>query len=126
MSMFSLAIQALFISTIAVAGRALGVHVSWWYWAFITWVAAVAVLLPITLGGLGVRESSFSGLLKHAGATAAQGASAGFALGLLLIVINAAGLLLVEAASRLGYASSAVLPTPAVVTAAGDTAPAER
>jgi uncharacterized membrane protein YbhN (UPF0104 family) len=103
MSVFSIAIQALFISTIALAGRALGIHVSWWYWAFITWVAAIAVLLPITLGGLGVRESSFSGLLKHAGATAAQGASAGFALGLLLIAVNAAGLLAVELAARLGY-----------------------
>ena len=29
------------------------------------------VLVPISVGGLGVRESSFSGLLKHAGATAA-------------------------------------------------------
>ncbi len=103
MSLFSLAIQALFISTIALSGRALGIHVSWWYWAFITWVAAIAVLLPITLGGLGVRESSFSGLLKHGGATAAQGASAGFALGLLLIAVNAAGLVAVELAARLGY-----------------------
>lgn len=106
MSVFSLAIQALFISTIAISGRALDIHVSWWYWAFITWVAAIAVLLPITLGGLGVRESSFSGLLKHAGATAAQGASAGFALGLLLIAVNAVGLLAVELATRLGYGAA--------------------
>jgi uncharacterized membrane protein YbhN (UPF0104 family) len=123
MSVFSIAIQALFISTIALSGRALGIHVSWWYWAFITWVAAVAVLLPITLGGLGVRESSFSGLLKHAGATAAQGASAGFALGLLLIAVNAGGLVAVEIASRLGYGiehnvSETLVQTPANVDAA--------
>ena len=100
MSVFSIAIQALYISTIALAGRALGIEVSWWYWAFATWVVAVALLLPVTLGGLGVRESSFSALIKHAGATAAQGASVGFALGLLLIVTNAAGLVIVEVAER--------------------------
>jgi len=114
MSVFSIVIQALFISTIALAGRALGIHVSWWYWAFITWVAAIAVLLPITLGGLGVRESSFSGLLKHAGATAAQGASAGFALGLLLIAVNAAGLLAVELAARLGYGAPIAVESASV------------
>ncbi len=118
MSVFSVAIQALYISTIALAGRALGIHVSWWYWAFITWVAAVAVLLPITLGGLGVRESSFSGLLKHAGATAAQGASAGFALGLLLIAVNGAGLLAIEMAARLGYGAAALGATALPASAA--------
>lgn len=101
MAIFSLAIQALYISTIAVAGRALGIHVSWWYWAFSTWVVALAVLTPLTLGGLGVRESGYSALLTKAGATAAQGASAGFALGLLLIGANALGLALVEGFERL-------------------------
>jgi uncharacterized membrane protein YbhN (UPF0104 family) len=102
MAVFSLAIQALYISTIALAGRALGIDVSWWYWAFATWLVALALLLPITLGGLGVRESSYSALIDNAGATAAQGASAGFALGALLIVSNAAGLLLIEAIERFG------------------------
>jgi uncharacterized membrane protein YbhN (UPF0104 family) len=116
MALFSLAIQALYISTIALLGRAFGIHVSWWYWAFVTWVVAVAVLMPVTLGGLGVRESSFSALVKHAGASAAQGASTGFALGLLLIVVNAAGLLAVEMSERMGYGARSgepgVTPTP--------------
>ena len=120
MGVFSLVIQALYISTIAVAGLALGVHVSWWYWAFTTWVVAIAVLVPITLGGLGIRESSFSGLLHRAGATPAQGASTGFALGGLLIVSNALGLLAAEVASRLGWGErpespAEVLPTPTSV-----------
>jgi hypothetical protein len=104
MALFSLAIQALYISTIALAGGALGIDVSWWYWAFATWLVALALLLPITLGGLGVRESSYSALIDNAGGTAAQGASAGFALGLLLIIANGAGLLLIEAAERAGLA----------------------
>lgn len=101
MSVFSLAIQALFISTIALAGRALGAEVSWWYWAFATWVVALFLLLPITPGGLGVRESSFSALIDKAGGTAAQGASTGFALGALLIISNAGGLLAIEAYERI-------------------------
>lgn len=104
MAVFSLVIQALYITTIAITGRALGAHISWWYWAFATWVVAVTVLLPITLGGLGVRESSFSALVHRAGGTAAQGASTGFALGVLLVVVNALGLLAVELAERTGFA----------------------
>ena len=124
MAIFSIAIQALYISTIALLGRAFGVHLSWWYWAFVTWVVAVAVLAPFTLGGLGVRESSFSALLKHAGATAAQGASTGFALAFALVAVNAAGLLGVEIAERLGYGARPMsLITPVV---SREPAPVER
>lgn len=107
MTIFSFAIQGLYISAIAIAGRALGVEVSWWYWAFATWVVALALLLPITLGGLGVRESSYGALIDNAGATAAQGASTGFALAVLLIAANALGLALIEAAERLGFGAAA-------------------
>jgi uncharacterized membrane protein YbhN (UPF0104 family) len=102
MAVFSLAIQALYITTIALVGRAFGADISWWYWAFSTWVVAMAILLPITIGGLGVRESSYSGLVRHAGGTASQGASTGFALGVLLVGVNGLGLLLVEVIERLG------------------------
>jgi uncharacterized membrane protein YbhN (UPF0104 family) len=112
MAIFSVAIQALYISTIAIAGRSLGIEISWWYWAFATWVVALALLLPITLGGLGVRESSFSALIKHAGASAAQGASTGFALGLLLIVANTAGLVVIEAIERLTRERESTAPSP--------------
>ena len=99
---YSFAVDGGAVSTIALTGRAFGAHISWWYWAFSTWLVALAVLLPVTLGGLGVRESSYSALIKHAGGTAAQGASTGFALGLLLIVVNGGALLLIEIAERLG------------------------
>jgi uncharacterized membrane protein YbhN (UPF0104 family) len=112
MALFSLAIQALYISTIALAGRALGIEVSWWYWAFVTWIVALALLLPLTLGGLGVRESSFSALMKHAGATAAQGASVGFALGFLLVFSNGFGLLCVEIWERAQLRAHAIERAP--------------
>jgi hypothetical protein len=103
MAIFSLAIQALFITTIALAGRAFGADLSWWFWAFATWVVAVATLLPITIGGLGVRESTFSGLVEHAGGTASQGASTGFTLGVLLVLTNLLLLATVELIERAGY-----------------------
>ncbi|MHB8376914.1 MAG: lysylphosphatidylglycerol synthase transmembrane domain-containing protein [Dehalococcoidia bacterium] len=108
MAVFSLLIQVVYISSIAVAGRAFGVHASWWYWAFGAWLIAIALLLPIAIGGLGVRESSFSALVTHVGASAAQGASTGFALGVLLVTANAIGLALIEAAERTGYLPRAV------------------
>jgi hypothetical protein len=123
MAVFSLLIQALYISTIALAGRALGIDVSWWYWAFATWVVALALLLPITLGGLGIRESSYSALIDNAGATPAQGASTGFALGLLLIISYAAGLLVVEAVERLGWANA---PASSVRASTNDQLPLRR
>ncbi len=110
MAVFSLLIQAIYISAITLAGRAFDVRLSWWYWAFITWVIAIALLLPITLGGLGIRESSYSAFVKHAGGTAAQGASTGFALGLLLVAANGIALVAIELAERLGYA-----PRPAAI-----------
>jgi uncharacterized membrane protein YbhN (UPF0104 family) len=116
MTVFSLVIQVVYISAIAVAGRAFGAHVSWWYWAFAMWVIALALLLPIAIGGLGLRESGFSALVKHAGATAAQGASTGFALGVLLIAANAIGLGVIEVAARLAAARA---PEPAQPAEAG-------
>ena len=103
MAVFSLLIQALYIATITLTGRAFGAHISYWYWAFATWVVAVAVLLPVTLGGLGVRESTYSFFVKQAGGTAAQGASTGFAMAILMVGVNALGLLAVEVAERVGF-----------------------
>lgn len=111
-ALFSLLIQTLYISTIALSGRALGIELSWWFWAFSTWLVALALLLPITLGGLGVRESSYSNLVSRAGADAASGASVGFVLGLLLIAANGAGLLAVEAWERSGATARRLRAAP--------------
>lgn len=113
MAMFSLLIQVFLISSVAVAGRAFGAHVGWGFWAFTIWVVSMAVLLPITIGGLGVRESSYSALVKHAGATAAQGASTGFVLALLQTLACLVILGGVEAAERLGYAPRAAVDAQA-------------
>ncbi|MEX2247170.1 MAG: lysylphosphatidylglycerol synthase transmembrane domain-containing protein [Dehalococcoidia bacterium] len=114
MLVFSLVIQALYISTIALTGGAFGIHLSWGYWAMTTWIVAVAVLAPITLGGLGVRESSFAALVSRGGGTNVQGAAVGFSLAVMLSVVSAGLLVGVEAAERLGY-----VRRPAAVPDAG-------
>ena len=61
--------------------------------------------MPITIGGLGVRESGYSGLIRHAGGAAAQGASTGFTLGVLLVLSNLVFLGAVEVFERVGRSS---------------------
>lgn len=113
MAIFSMVIQVFLISSIALAGRAFGAHIGWGYWAFTTWVVSMAVLLPITIGGLGVRESSYSVLVKHAGGNIAEGASTGFALALLQTLACAVILGAVEVAERMGYAPRAAIEAQA-------------
>lgn len=100
-TLFSLGIQALYISSIALIGLAFRVEASWWYWATSVAIVAAATLIPLSLGGLGIRESGFAALLSRQSGSAAAGASVGFALGALLAVVSAIALLALEAASRL-------------------------
>jgi uncharacterized membrane protein YbhN (UPF0104 family) len=99
-TLLSLAIQALYISSIALIGVAFRVEASWWYWASSVAVVAAATLVPLSLGGLGVRESGFAALLSRQSGSVAAGASVGFALGALLVLVSALALAVLEAASR--------------------------
>lgn len=101
MTLFSLAIQALYITSIALIGLAFRAEASWWYWAASVAIVAAATLIPLSLGGLGIRESGFAALLSRQSGSAAAGASVGFALGALLALVSALALLALEAASRL-------------------------
>lgn len=101
MTCFSLGIQALYISSIALIGLAFRIEASWWYWATSVAIVAAATLVPLSLGGLGVRESGFAALLSRQSGSAAAGASVGFALGALLALVSAIALVVLEAASRL-------------------------
>ena len=101
MTMLSLGIQALYISSIVLIGLSFGVEASWWYWAWSVAVIAAATLIPLSLGGLGIRESGFAALLSRQSGSVAAGASVGFALGALLALVSAVALVGLEAASRL-------------------------
>jgi glycosyltransferase 2 family protein len=75
----SLAMQAAFILISAWLGAAVGAHAPLWAW-FIAWpLAKVAAMLPVTLGGLGVRDAALAGLLVPWGVPAAYGVVASLA-----------------------------------------------
>lgn len=63
----SLAFQAACIVEVDLLARALGVVVAWRDWAWIFAFASIVLLLPFTLGGLGVREGAFVALLAAIG-----------------------------------------------------------
>jgi uncharacterized membrane protein YbhN (UPF0104 family) len=73
----SLAIQSLFIWLSARLGHAVGLDVALAVWFFAWPLAKVVAVLPISLNGLGVRESSLAALMVPFGADAAQVVAAG-------------------------------------------------
>ncbi|MBC7789972.1 MAG: flippase-like domain-containing protein [Anaerolineae bacterium] len=83
----SLVIQSLFVVLNAWMGREIGVEVPLAVW-FVVWpLAKVAGLMPISLGGIAVRDAALAGLLAPFGVALSVGAVAG----LLWQTINMAG-----------------------------------
>ena len=67
-----LALQAGFVGTVALLGQAMGFALDLRLW-FLLWpLAKIAALLPVSLGGLGVRETAFALLVQPFGADAVQ------------------------------------------------------
>ena len=75
----SLAIQAAFILLALQLARATGVDVAPAAWIFAWALAKLIAVLPVSLGGLGVREAAMAGLLAPFGAGAAEVVAAGLA-----------------------------------------------
>ena len=96
----SLSIQASFVLLNAWLGRAIGITVPLSVW-FLTWpLAKAASLLPISLGGLAVREATLAGLLLPFGVPAALGVVASLLWQTVLIVGGLFGGLMWWALSR--------------------------
>ena len=81
----SLAMQAVFIVVSAWLGAAVGAEAPLWAW-FIAWpLAKAAGMLPVSLGGLGVRDAALASLLVPFGVPAAVGLVASLAWQAVLI-----------------------------------------
>ncbi|MCA8883685.1 MAG: flippase-like domain-containing protein [Rhodobacteraceae bacterium] len=99
----SLAVQAGFLTLAYWLAKSVGVSVPWLAWAFAWSLAKIIAVLPVSLGGLGVREASLAALLTPLGADAAQVVAAGLAwqavlfltggLGALVLALTGGGLL---------------------------------
>ena len=77
MLIVSTAIQAIFILLAWQLAKAAGVEVALGAWVFAWALAKLIVVLPISLGGLGMREAALAGLLVPFGAVAAEVVAAG-------------------------------------------------
>ncbi len=73
----SIAIQGLFVLLAMQLGRAVGLDLPVGAWVFAWPLAKLLAVLPISLGGLGLREASLAALLTPFGAEAAQVVTAG-------------------------------------------------
>jgi glycosyltransferase 2 family protein len=82
----SVAIQSFFVVLNSLIGRAVGIELPLAVW-FLAWsLAKVAGLLPISLGGLAVRDATFAALLVPIGVPAALGVVASLVWQSVLIV----------------------------------------
>ena len=71
----SLVIQTGFVGLTAMLGRSIGVTADFTVWLLCWPLAKLAALLPVTLAGLGVRESAFVVLMQPFGADASASAA---------------------------------------------------
>jgi glycosyltransferase 2 family protein len=98
----SLAIQSLFIWLSARLGLAVGLTVPLAVWFFAWPLAKIVAVLPISLNGLGVRESSLAALMLPFGAAAPQVVAAGLVWQAVMFGACAIGALVLLVAVRVG------------------------
>lgn len=65
-------VQAAFVVANMLLGMSVGLEMPWWGWAFAWPAAKLIALVPISLGGLGVREAAFASLVLPLGADPAM------------------------------------------------------
>jgi uncharacterized membrane protein YbhN (UPF0104 family) len=98
----SLCVQSAFVYLSVQLAEAVGLHLPLAAWLFAWPLAKIVAVLPISLNGLGVRESSLAALLAPFGASAAMVVSSGLvwqavlftggALGALVLLVSGSGL----------------------------------
>ncbi len=90
---FGLAYHALFLTAYALAGQAMGIHISPTAWFVAVPLASLVATLPVNAWGIGVREGAIVLLLVALGATPAQaGAASVVVVGLQLALGCSGGL----------------------------------
>jgi len=110
----SVAIQSLLIWLSVRLAEPVGVHVPLAAWFFAWPLAKIIATVPISLGGLGVRESSLAALLVPFGAGAPQVVASGLAWQGILYLAGAIGAVILVASGR-GVRPNA-RPAPRTIT----------
>jgi uncharacterized membrane protein YbhN (UPF0104 family) len=97
-----LAGYAAWLASVHMLARSLGIDAPVYAFAYAAPLVAMASLLPISIGGLGVRELSYALLLSSWGVPSAAAVSPGLAQYALFIAMAAAGLLCFVGERRFG------------------------
>ena len=95
---WSLVIQAMAIASVIVTGLALAIDVPIWSYFLLVPIIWVATSVPVSLGGIGVREVSFVALLPAFGAGATEALTVGVLLSVVSIIAAVTGALLAKLA----------------------------
>lgn len=82
----SLFVQGLFIGISATIGMAAGINVSLFVWVFAWPLSKLVATLPISMGGIGIREASLAGLMVPFGADPALVVASGLVWQSIVIV----------------------------------------
>jgi len=117
-------LQASLVLLNAWLGAVCGLHLPLWAWLFAWPLAKIASMLPVSLGGLGVREAALVSLLVPLGAEAAAVVAAGLAFEAVIIIGGLASglislLLAAGATDQLSWRSAAAVravPEPSAVS----------
>lgn len=96
-ALLSVVIHVLYVTAVALVGNAFNLGVPWWYWAIVNFLTAMAIVVPISVGGLGIREQGFVGLLGALDVPAAKATSASLTVAFLLAIVSLALLAALQA-----------------------------
>ncbi len=77
--LLAICVQGALIVLTATLANAAGLHLAFRYWLFAWPTAKISALIPLTQGGIGVREAALAGLLLPFGAPAAMTVAVGLA-----------------------------------------------
>lgn len=83
--LLALVFQFLSTLTCAILAGGLGIILPFFDWCWVLGVVSIAVFLPITIGGLGLREGAFVGLLGYLGVPAAPALALSFTIFFLVL-----------------------------------------
>lgn len=85
--------QSLWVSAAAILGLAYDVSVPWSYWVLTVTALTLLTVLPVSVGGLGLREVGYAALLAPLGVEASRAAAIGLAMGFAPSLLALVGLL---------------------------------
>lgn len=96
----SLLIAGLYIAAFAFASAAIGAPLPWHGWLTIVPLVLLTMLIPVSIGGFGLREGAAAALWPLVGYGAAEGVAAAFLYGLIAIAGALPGLIVLAGSYR--------------------------